>query len=234
MRVFLQLDVKALARCDRVCKRWHKSSTLNYGEHWSIHSIFVERLIVYLVWFLQNRALVLPHLSPKSGMNGKNRKTGQDTPEFFDPYDKTPRLSALPQPPIPSSSTPQWTKVESKKQWKSIFHTTLKRSDPNAEPEIDPLRVDIDSLHTSGYTTPSGGRHAYAGLGSGGASKWVTDDGGGAGGGVMTPGEKKIAAREGYKAMGGRKVRGKRKMGGDLGVRDKGGAVDDGRFDAPW
>jgi hypothetical protein len=22
-----------LARCDRVCKRWQKSSTLNYGEH---------------------------------------------------------------------------------------------------------------------------------------------------------------------------------------------------------
>lgn len=32
VRVFLQLDVKSLARCNRVCKRWNKSSTLNYGE----------------------------------------------------------------------------------------------------------------------------------------------------------------------------------------------------------
>lgn len=32
VRIFLQLDVRSLARCDRVCKRWRKSATLNYGE----------------------------------------------------------------------------------------------------------------------------------------------------------------------------------------------------------
>lgn len=161
------------------------------------------------------------------GAGGKNRKV--DTEEFFDPYDKTPRLSALPPPPLPVSPTPQWSKAESKKEWKSTFRASLKRSDPNAEPEIDPRRVDIESLHTSGTTTPN--RHAHAGLGSGGAAKWV-----GAAGdeGSMTPSERKVAAREAYKSLGGRKPRSKRKMGGDLGTRDKGGAVDDGRFDAPW
>lgn len=182
------------------------------------------------VWFLQNRALVLPRLSDLPGSTGKVRKTGDDTPEFYDPYDKTPRLSALKPPPLPSNPTPQWTKAESKKAWKTNFHQTLKRSDPNAEPEVDPLRVDIESLQSSGTSTPNG-RHSYAGLGSGGASKWMTDEGG-----SLTPGERKVMAREGYKALGGRKSRMKRKMGGEFGSRDKTGAavVDDGRFDAPW
>ncbi|ORY22615.1 hypothetical protein BCR39DRAFT_551155 [Naematelia encephala] len=214
VRVFLQLDIRTLARCNRVCKRWNKSSTLNY------------------VWFLQNRALTLPHLSgypPGSNASGKIRRLDTDTPEFFDPYDKTPRLSSLPTPALPNSQTPVWSKLESKKQWKTVFHGTLKRSDPNAEEEIDSRRVDIASLHSSGRATPSGG-HAHAGSGSGGAAKWVGvgDEGG------MTPTERKLAAREGYKAMGGRKSRSKRKMGGEMGARDKGGAVDDGRFDAPW
>ena len=132
-------------------------------------------------------------------------------------------------PPMPTSQTPQWTKTESKKAWKSAFRATLKRTDPNAEPEIDPLRVDISSLHSSGFSTPSG--HTYSGLGSGGANKWAGSE---ADGTALTSTERKIAARETYKAMGGRKSRAKRKMGGELGTRDKGGAVDDGRFDAPW
>lgn len=91
--------------------------------------------------------------------------------------------------------------------------------------------MDIASLHSSGASTPGGG-HIHAGSGSGGAGKWV---GNGMGGGdELTAGERKIAAREGYKALGGRKARSKRKMGGELGGKDKGGAVDDGRFDAPW
>ena len=181
------------------------------------------------VWFLQNRALVLPETTDLPGANGKVRKTGDDTPDFFDPYDKTPRLSALAPPPLPTNPTPQWTKAESKKQWKGAFRQTLKRSDPNAEPEIDPLRVDIDSLQSSGASTPAG-RHGYAGMGSGGAGKWAS-----VGDGAMTPTERKMAAREGYKALGGRKSRQKRKMGGELGMKDKGGmVVDDGRFDAPW
>ncbi|KAI9635834.1 uncharacterized protein MKK02DRAFT_24998 [Dioszegia hungarica] len=210
VRVFLSLDVRSLARCDRVCKRWHKSSTLNY------------------VWFLQNRALTLP-LSAIQTAAGKVRKTGSDTPEFFDPYDKTPRLASLPRPPIPSSPVPQWSKAESKRAWKSTFRTTLKRSDPNAEEEIDPLRVDIASLHTSGISTPTGNGHAHAGAGSGGAARWAPAEGEG-----MTSTERKVAAREQYRALGGRKARGKRGMGGEMGGKDRGGAVEDGRFDAPW
>lgn len=178
------------------------------------------------VWFLHNRALVLP-ASFAIGGNGKNRKLDENT-EFFDPYDKTPRLAALPAPTLPTSNTPVWSKAESKKEWKSAFRQTLKRSDPNAPEEIDPRRVDIESLHTSGTTTPSGG-HSYAGLGSGSALKWEA-----AGDASVSSTERKLAAREAYKSRGGRKARGKRKMGGELGGKDKGGAVDDGRFDAPW
>lgn len=70
-------------------------------------------------------------------------------------------------------------------------------------------------------------------MGSGNAGRWADA---GASSGALTPSERKLAAREGYKALGGRKSRAKRKMGGDLGARDKGGAtvIDDGRFDAPW
>ncbi|TXT06126.1 hypothetical protein VHUM_03599 [Vanrija humicola] len=207
VRIFLQLDIRSLARCDRVCKRWHKSSTLNY------------------VWFLQNRALVLPSLSGIA--TGKTRKLDDGT-EFFDPYDKTPRLSSLPAVPVPNSTQPQWSKAESKRAWKSVFHSTLARSDPNKD-DTDPLRVDIYSLHSSGYNTPSN-RHSHAGMGSGNASRWA--DAGNQG--SLTPTERKLAAREGYKALGGRKARNKRKMGGEMGMRDKTGVVDDGRFDAPW
>ena len=33
VRVFLRLDIRSLARCERVCKRWRNSSTLNYGVY---------------------------------------------------------------------------------------------------------------------------------------------------------------------------------------------------------
>ncbi|WWC85906.1 uncharacterized protein L201_000776 [Kwoniella dendrophila CBS 6074] len=213
VRIFIQLDVRALARCDRVCKRWHKSSTLNY------------------VWFLQNRALVLPKLLLPDTPGGKTRKVDKEI-EFFDPYDKSPRLSSLPQPPLPTSSQPVWTKIESKKDWRNIFKVTFKRTDPTAEPEIDHRRVDISSLHTSGYSTPNGGGGGggYKGLGSGNASKWQNEDSDGG----LSSSEKKLQARENYKSLGGRKSKTKRKMGGELGGKDKGGAIDDGRFDAPW
>ncbi|WVF65976.1 hypothetical protein IAT40_000714 [Kwoniella sp. CBS 6097] len=213
VRVFLQLDIRALARCNRVSKRWRKSSTLNY------------------VWFLQNRALVLPKILLPDTVGGKTRKIDPET-EFFDPYDKTPRLSALPTPPLPNTAQPQWTKMESKKDWRNTFKGTFKRTDPTAEPEIDPRRVDISSLHTSGYSTPNGGggSHGYAGLGSGNKARWAAEDDESG----LSSSERKVAARENYKALGGRKSKTKRKMGGELGGKDKGGAVDDGRFDAPW
>lgn len=215
VRVLLQLDIKTLARCERVCKKWKKSSTLNH------------------VWYLQNRALLIPDL-PKSGEGGKNRKL-DDEVDFFDPYDKTPRLSALPTPRMPSSSTLVWTKNESKVSWKTRFQQTFKRSDPDAEPEYDPLRVDIASLHSSGASTPSG-RHTHAGSGSGNASRWaeINNDNDEE---SMTPTERKVAARKVYKSMGGRKARSKRKMGGQMGTLDRGGGgadEDDPRFNAPF
>jgi hypothetical protein len=206
VRVFLQLDIRSLARCDRVCKRWHKSSTLNY------------------VWFLQNRALHLPQLKAQEG----KMRTLDDGTEFFDPYDKGPKLSTLAPVPLPKSAAPQWSKAESKKAWKAQFKHTLYKGDDDDD---HPNRVDVSAL-SSGYSTPGGGRHAYSGLGSGNASRWGPGESG-----SMTPSERKLAAREEYKALGGRKSRRKRKMAGELGARDKGGAaaiVDDGRFDCPW
>lgn len=281
VRIFIQLDIRSLARCDRVCKRWQKSSTLNYGEHcmggthsclsgmltplpsfspFPLHSTPLISSISFTkltstppklvtlnwnatrrfpnrsrstVWFLQNRALTLPSLS--NMLQGKNRKV-DDGPEFFDPYDKTPRLSALPAVPVPASTAPQWSKAESKRAWKSVFHTTLARSDPSRTEDDDdhPYRVKIDSLQSSGYSTPS--RHQHAGLGSGNAQRW--NDGPTGASGSLTPSERKLAAREGYKAMGGRKARTKRKMGGEFGARDKGGASqidgEDQRFTCPF
>lgn len=180
------------------------------------------------VWFLQNRALTLPMLAALP--QGKAR-TLDDGSEFFDPYDKTPRLSALPAVPVPKSNAPQWTKAESKRAWKSVFHTTLARTDPSHDEDDHPYRVTIDSLQSSGYSTPA--RHSHAGTGAGNASRWAET----AGTGSLTPTERKLAAREGYKALGGRKSRAKRKMGGEYGQRDKtgaGGLEDDPRFSCPW
>ena len=180
-----------------------------------------------VVWFLQNRALALPTVTI-SDAQGQMRRN--DTETFFDPYDKTPRLSSLPTPSLPSSAAPQWAKAESKRAWMGIFRHTLKRSDPDAEPEIDHLRVDISSLHSSGASTP-GGRHTHAGLGSGSADAWDSANV------PMTNTERKVVARENYKALKGRKARSKRKMGGEYGSRDRGGAddvEDDSQFSAPF
>ena len=68
-------------------------------------------------------------------------------------------------------------------------------------------------------------------MGAGSAARWASE---GDGESYATRSERKLAAREEYKALGGRKSRAKRKMGGELGSKDKGGAADDGRFDAPW
>lgn len=34
-RIFSQLSIRDLSRCSRVSKKWNKSQTLNYGEHYS-------------------------------------------------------------------------------------------------------------------------------------------------------------------------------------------------------
>lgn len=189
------------------------------------HLHWLCSLISFAVWFLQNRALQLPSL-PGSAPQGKQRKLDDGT-EFFDPYDKGTKLSSLPAVPVPTSNTPQWSKAESKRAWKSVFHATLARNDPDNEAD-HPYHVDVDSLHTSGTSTPA--RHSYAGMGSGNASRWAESTGTGS----MTPTERKVAARQEYKALGGRKSRTKRRMGG-VGAR-KAAEIDDDdpRFTAPW
>ena len=184
------------------------------------------------MWFLHNKAFTLPQLIADPKGTGAYR-TVDGAEGFFDPYDKSPRLATLPKPPLPSSTAPTWTRAESKRGWKSTFHQTLRRSDSDVD-DGDSRRVDIASLHSSGTATPNGGKHVWAGQGSGRAENWSTAEGLEA----MTPSERKIASREAYKALNGRKARNKRKMAGEYGTRDKGGAGgfddDDSRFTAPF
>lgn len=213
VRIFLQLDIRSLARCDRVCKRWHKSSNLNY------------------IWFLHTRSLTLPSLTSKP----TTQTSQSEDPDAFDPYDRRPTLSLS--TPLPTSSTPQWSKRESKSAWKNTFKALATRREDDVEPGSH-LQVDVDAL-SSGYVTPQG--HTYAGMGSGSADRWSTPAGnasgnGGGDNGIATPPKSKKEMREVYKSMGGRKVKGKGKMGGELkGHRDKegmGGKED--IYEAPW
>ncbi|KAL7418769.1 hypothetical protein Q5752_006452 [Cryptotrichosporon argae] len=200
VRVFLQLDIRSLARCDRVCRRWHKSSTLNY------------------VWFLQNRALVLPENPALPSL--RVRYIDAET-SYVDPYSSGPSLRALPPVSPPGSAVPVWSKAESRRAWRLVFKSTL--APPSG------ARVDLASLSgprsaaSSGWSTP----HAHRGAGAGHAGRWAAETD------LATP--DKAAMREAYKSHGGRKVGSKRRMGGQMGRRDKTGVDDDdGRFDAPW
>ena len=62
-RIFGMLSIGDLARCARVCKKWSKSQTLNYGKHLSF-SLFLfctgifEGMVsnmAHIVWFQQYR-----------------------------------------------------------------------------------------------------------------------------------------------------------------------------------
>lgn len=191
LKVFLQLDIKSLARCDRVCKRWKKSQTLNY------------------VWFLHNRSINLPQLQKKPDGSYIN-KQGEDDPNY-DPYDKAHFLTLF-RTPVPTSSTPQWSKRESKQPWRLTFKTLVnRRENPSSVPDF---RVDVDAL-SSGMMSP------------------MIDSDSVAGSGTVTPRSKK-EMREHYKQMQGRKSKGKGQLGGTVrGVKDKGGAGED-QYSAPW
>ena len=61
-RIFGMLSIGDLARCARVCKKWSKSQTLNYGKHLSFcpfYSVMVFSSYIFnmahIVWFQQYR-----------------------------------------------------------------------------------------------------------------------------------------------------------------------------------
>ncbi|KAJ9111200.1 hypothetical protein QFC20_002694 [Naganishia adeliensis] len=201
VRVFLQLDIKSLARCNRVCKRWRKSSTLNY------------------TWFLHCRSLTLPKPTTTRRKLLPAEPDPDDPNSGFDPYDKYRGLPQL-ATPVPASSTPQWSKRESKKEWRPIFQSLATRTDTDAE-KRDSLQVDIDALSAtvspggSGYSTPT------EAAGSGGA---------------VTPAKSKKEMRAHYKSLGGRKSKAKGMLGGTpRGHKDLGGAGEaEDRFSSPF
>ncbi|KAI5450535.1 hypothetical protein NCC49_002991 [Naganishia albida] len=206
VRVFLQLDIKSLARCNRVCKRWRKSSTLNY------------------TWFLHCRSLTL--LKPTTPQRLQPGDPDPDDPNSgYDPYAKHRGLPLL-TTPVPASATPQWSKRESKKEWRPVFRDLATRKDTHLTPARDPLNVDVDALSASvsdagggsGYSTPA----TIEGPGSGAATP---------------PVKNKKEMRAHYKSLGGRKSKAKGMLGGTpRGHRDLGGAgeTEEDRFSSPF
>ncbi|KAJ9126061.1 hypothetical protein QFC24_002333 [Naganishia onofrii] len=229
VRVFLQLDIRSLARCNRVCKRWRKSSTLNYSTNSiphprSVVSSAYTTMCLTLAWFLHCRSLTLPKVVDTR----KKLQPGQPDPEDpnsgFDPYDKYRGLPIL-ATPLPTSSTPQWSKRESKKEWRPIFKELATRKDTDVE-KRDPLQVDVDALSAtvspngSGYSTPN--------------DSWGGNSGGGSG--TLTPSKSKKDMRAHYKSLNGRKSKGKGMLGGTArGHKDLGGAGEsEDRYSAPF
>ncbi|KAJ9110684.1 hypothetical protein QFC19_001513 [Naganishia cerealis] len=181
VRVFLQLDIRSLARCNRV--------------------------------FVDTRKKLQP-----------GEPDPEDPNSGFDPYDKYRGLPIL-ATPLPTSSTPQWSKRESKKEWRPIFKELATRKDTDLE-KRDPLQVDVDALSAtvspigSGYSTPNEG--------------WGGNSGGGSG--TLTPSKSKKEMRAHYKSLNGRKSKSKGMLGGTArGHKDLGGAGEtDDPYSAPF
>ncbi|KAJ9101131.1 hypothetical protein QFC21_003349 [Naganishia friedmannii] len=158
----------------------------------------------------------------------KKLQPGQPDPEDpnsgFDPYDKYRGLPIL-ATPLPTSSTPQWSKRESKKEWRPIFKELATRKDTDVE-KRDPLQVDVDALSAtvspngSGYSTPN--------------DSWGGNSGGGSG--TLTPSKSKKDMRAHYKSLNGRKSKGKGMLGGTpRGHKDLGGAGEsEDPYSAPF
>lgn len=232
VRVFLQLDIKSLARCNRVCKRWRKSSTLNYSTFPPLLHVAptnpnpVRRAscVRREAWFLHCRSLTL--LKPTAQQRLQPGDPDPDDPNSgYDPYAKHRGLPLL-TTPVPASATPQWSKRESKKEWRPVFRDLATRKDTHLTPARDPLNVDVDALSASvsdagggsGYSTPA----TIEGPGSGAATP---------------PVKSKKEMRAHYKSLGGRKSKAKGMLGGTpRGHRDLGGAgeTEEDRFSSPF
>ncbi|GHJ89264.1 hypothetical protein NliqN6_5666 [Naganishia liquefaciens] len=206
VRIFLQLDIKSLARCNRVSKRWRKSSTLNY------------------TWFLHCRALTLPQPPPTHASRRLPTDPDPDDPNSgYDPYLKHRGLPLV-TTPIPTSATPQWSKRESKRDWRPAFRDLVMRKPEDAE-RRDPLNVDVEALSASvseagsGYSTPGGNNDSWGGSGAG------------------TPATRsKKEMRAHYKSLNGRKSKSKGMLGGVArGHKDLGGmGGGEDQFSAPF
>ena len=164
-------------------------------------------------WFLHTRSFTLPQLKKDQDGSYINRQNADD--DDYDPYDKAHFLTLF-KTPVPTSTTPQWSKRESKQAWRLTFKGLInRRENPSTVPDY---RVDVDAL-SSGYATPLGEPEA------GGNSRPAS--------GASTPMSKK-EMRDHYKSLGGRKSKGKGNLGGTArGIKDLGGAGED-KYSAPW
>jgi hypothetical protein len=166
-------------------------------------------------WFLHTRSFTLPQLKKDQDGNYINRQSADS--EDYDPYDKAHWLTMF-KTPVPASTTPQWSKRESKQAWRLTFKGLITRKENPSS--VQDFRVDVDAL-SSGLATPLGELET----GYGGNSRPAS--------GASTPKSKK-EMRDHYKSLQGRKSKGKGNLGGtQRGVKDIGGAGED-RFSAPW
>ena len=191
-------------------------SAFNLWKPWLIRGLVP--FLFLTAWFLHVRSFTLPEVKKKEETNYIN-KLDVDDPEY-DPYDKAHFLTLF-KTPMPSSTTPQWSKKESKSAWRLTFKQLINRRE-NPSSAVD-YRVDVDAL-SSGYATPLGEPE-------GSASQFGSRPGSGA----STPKSKK-EMREHYKSLQGRKSKSKSKVGGSQsrGIKDRGGAGEEDPYTAPW
>lgn len=178
-------------------------------------------------WFLHCRSLTLPQPTLTHPARRLPTDPDPDDPNSgYDPYAKHRGLPLL-ATPIPSAPTPQWSKRESKRDWRTAFRELVVRKPDDVE-QRDPLNVDVDALSAgvseagSGYSTPGGGNVDSWGVGGSGAG---------------TPAKSKKEMRAHYKSLNGRKSRSKGMLGGVArGHKDLGGMGGGGedQFSAPF
>jgi hypothetical protein len=139
-----------------------------------------------LAWFLHTRSFTLPQLKKDQDGSYINRQDADD--EDYDPYDKAHFLTLF-KTPVPTSTTPQWSKRESKQAWRLTFKGLInRRENPSTVPDY---RVDVDALSSaSGASTPMskkemrdhykslGGRKSKGKGNLGGTARGVKDVGG--------------------------------------------------------
>lgn len=194
-RIFARLSIKALARCSRVCRKWNKSQSLNYGMlRTGSGLVFRWRSRLsrsFPVWFQQYRKHELRDDSLPTG-----KWTRRESKENWVCVSLLAKFTRLIYTPLSLLLAQRLTYLKSARLTEEADYTSTSRygySTPSAP-------------SSSGYATPREIRE----------ERWAAENAGGEGG----AGIGKVEMREMYKELGGRKSRAKNKVGAG---RDRGG-----------